>query len=215
MARLYREIVRELLRDAVAGGVPASGRFPSEQEIADRFACSRSVAREAIRALEERRVVAVRAGHGQRLLEADRWDVLDADVATALLVDHRDPDLLRQAVEVVRLVEAQAARLAATRARPGDRDLLAAAVERLRTASGGADGATPGGDPFAAAEAAFHRTVVLLSGNRFLAAALATLHPALATARRRRAADRDALSIRLHERIVAAFRDRDPSGAAE
>ena len=70
------------------------------------------------------------------------------------------------------------------------------------------------GDEFTAAESEFHRTVLLLARNRFLASALEQLHPVIARARHIRAADRDPSVIVLHERIVSAFAHRDGTAAA-
>jgi DNA-binding FadR family transcriptional regulator len=211
MDRLYRRVMSELLEAIVTGELAASEALPGAHAVADRHACSPATAREAIRALEERGLVAVRAGRGQRVLEPDRWHLLDPDVARAVLLDHPGHAFLREAVEALRLVETQAARLAARRAGRGDVEALSAALERMRRAT--AD-ARRSGREIAEAEADFHRLLVLLSANRFLAAMLESLHPALATARRRRAADRDPIVIRLHERIVGALRARDELASA-
>jgi DNA-binding FadR family transcriptional regulator len=204
MERAYRLIVSELLDDIVSGEIAAAGWLPAVEEIAARHACGPTVAREAIRALEERNVVEVHAGQGQQVLPSDRWSVLDRDVAEAALLRHRDTPLLAEAVEAFRLVETQAGMLAARRLRDGDLRLLAEAIERMRTAD----------ERFAEADADFHRTLVLLARNRFLADALGSLHAVLALARRAAAPERDLAVVGLNERIVAALGDRDPTATA-
>jgi GntR family transcriptional repressor for pyruvate dehydrogenase complex len=203
MRRAYRRIMIELLDQIVSANVPYAAPLPGVHDIAARHVVSPSVAREAVRALEERRVVAVRPGHGQHALAPEHWNVLDADVAEAVLVRHPAVPSVREAVEALRLVETPAAMLAARRATDADLALLDEAVAAMRASH-----------DFPDAEARFHRTLMLLSGNRFLAATLAGLHPALARARHERAADRDPLAVRLHERIVAALRARDPTATA-
>ena|SRR5215208_146943 len=213
MERVYRRIVSELLDEIVTGRLAAGEWLPRAEDIAARHACSPSAAREAIRALEERRVVQVHPGRGQEVLASDRWMVLDQDVAEATLVRRRDQQLLREALEFVRLMETRAAMLAARRASDGDVELLAQTVGQMRDASRGANGAHRRDDRFLEAEAEFHRTLVRLTRNRFLANAL-ELHAVVAQARRERAADRDGAVIMLHERIVTALAQRDPTAAA-
>jgi DNA-binding FadR family transcriptional regulator len=211
MEHMYRRIATELLREVVSGRWAAGSSLPAVPDIAARFACSAATAREAIRALEERGVVEVRPGHGQQVLPSERWNLLDHDVAAALLAAPMARDLIAQAADAHRVVETDAAILAARRVRPRDVELLEHEVERMRAARGGAPGER---DPFAEAEAAFHRTLMLLAGNPFMAAMVASLHPLLARARRRHAPDRDAAAVRFAERIVAALTARDPAATA-
>jgi DNA-binding FadR family transcriptional regulator len=206
--RAYRRIMTELL-DAVASAEIASGEWlPRVDEIAARHACSAGAAREAVRALEERRVVSVHAGQGQQVRTAEHWDLLDPDVAAAVLIRHRRLPFVSDAVEAMRLVETQAGLLAARSARRGDVLLLREHVARMATAAGNAGG------EFADAESSFHRALMWISGNRFLAAMLESLHPVLAQARRRLAADRDPAAVTLHERIVAALAENDETATA-
>ena len=196
----------ELLDDIVTGAVPPAAWLPRIDDIAARHACSLSTAREAIRALEERRVVAVHAGQGQQVLGAERWALLDGDVLDAAVVRHRDPQLLREAVAAFRALEIEAAKLAAPRVTAGDLALLERTLDQMR-------GSTHDRG-FADAEARFHQVLVSVSGNRVLAGALEALHPALARVRRRTAADRDPVVVRLHAGILAALAERDAAAAA-
>jgi DNA-binding FadR family transcriptional regulator len=202
MDRTYLTIMSEILDDIVSGSLPAGSWLPKADDIAARHACSPWAAREAIRALEERGVVEVHAGKGQEVLTADRWALLDRDVAEAALLRHGDPQLLREAVDALRLLETQAAMLAARRVREGDLALLEQTLDRMR------------GSSDAEAEEAFHRTLAIMSGNRFLASALESLHPVIASVRRQRAPDRDAAVVRAHEGIMAALHERDATAAA-
>src|SRR4051812_40244114 len=202
MDRLYHRIMNELLDDVVTGALPAAAWLPTVEDIAARHACGASAAREAVRALEERRVVEVLPGHGQQVRSRERWDLLDPDVLDATILRHRDPQLLREAIEALRLFEVQGALLATPRLREGDLRQLAQTVERME------------GEDFVEAEATFHHTLMAISGNRFIAATLAFLHPALVRARRALAPDRDAAVVRLHETMLAALAERDPVAVA-
>lgn len=207
MARMYQQVMDELLDAVVTGRYAAASWLPSIEELAASHGRSLATVRDAIRALEERGLLAVVHGRGLQVLADDRWALLDRDVATALLVTHPSRSTLAEAAEALRLVEVQAAILAAERACPGDAGMLDAALERMRAAG-------TNGRAYVEAESDFHRAVALISGNRFLASMLETLPTLLAAARRERAPDRNALAIMLLERVAVAIRHEDPQAAA-
>jgi len=214
MERAYQRIVSAVLDDIVTGRLAAGERLPRLDDLAARHACSRGVAREAMRALEERRLIRVQAGQRRQVLDTDHWMLLDHDVAEAALLRHPDPQLLRESVEFVGLVETRAALLAAPKVRKGDVLELSQILDQMRASARDGDGAQDGGDTFPEAEAGFHRFLILLARNRFLASSVEDLHPTLALARRQRAPHRDPMAIALHERIVVALAERDPTAAA-
>jgi DNA-binding FadR family transcriptional regulator len=207
MDRVYRRIMTELLDEVVAGRIAAGERLPTVDEIAARHACSPSAAREAIRALEERRIVEVHAGQGQEVLRDDHWRLLDHDVAAAILLHHGDQRLVREALDLLRPLLTHGAAAAARKVTDGDVALLAQIVEQMR-APGGVAGR------FTEAESDFQRTVIRIGLGRFAASALDEIHPVVAQLRRSRAADRDGAVIVLHERTVTALAERDATAAA-
>jgi GntR family galactonate operon transcriptional repressor len=202
MGRRYLDVAGTLLREIVDGRPPQYEWLPREAEIANRFGCSRQVIREAIRWLEERRLVGVRAAQGQQVLADEGWDLLDPAVL-ALMLRRRDFDrrLLRETIEAVRVIEVDAGRLATRRARDGDFDVLAGELTRMHEA------AEP--ERFIDAQAAFHHVLVLISGNRVLAQTAEPLQGVLARIRHARAAERTPALLRQHDRILAAVRARD------
>lgn len=214
MERLYRRIMNELLDQVVTGAARPAGWLPTVEDIAARHACSTGPVREAIRALEERRIVTVHAGRGQTVLDADHWTLLDEDVLEAVLVRHRDPQLLREAIEALRLYEVQGALLATPRIGRGDVDELSQILDQMRAAARGGNGAERRADMFLDAETTFHHILMASTGNRFLVSTLRFLHPTVALVRYRSAADRDDAVVRLHEGMLAALADGDPAAAA-
>jgi GntR family transcriptional repressor for pyruvate dehydrogenase complex len=214
MDRAYQQIKAELLNEVVTGEVPAATWLPRVEDLAIRHACSVAVVREAIRALEERRIVVVHPGQGQKVLDSDHWALLDQDVLEATLLRHRDPQLLREAIEALRLYEVQAALLAARRVQRGDLDELGQILDQMRASSRDRNGAADHSTGFVEAETTFHHVVMAATGNRFFVSTLRFLHPTVARARYRWATDRDQAVIRAHETMHAAFADRDPAAAA-
>jgi DNA-binding FadR family transcriptional regulator len=214
MERLYQRIMTELLDGVVSGAIPPASRLPRVKDMAERRACSVGPVREAIRALAERRIVKVQAGRGQEVLDADHWDLLDRDVLEAVLVRQRDPQLLREAIDALRLYEVQVALRAARRVRPGDLTELGQILDQMRESARGGNGAEDRADVFLDAETTFHHILMAASGNRIMVSALRFLHPTVALARHRLAPERDAAVVRFHENMLLAFRERDPTAAA-
>ena len=123
--------MRVLIADIVGGTLPAGAALPREADLASGFGVSRGVARECIRGLEERGLVTVKHGRGATVSEADRWDVFDPEVLGALLDCEQGADILGEYLECRRILEIEAAGLAAERATEGDLAALSDAFARM------------------------------------------------------------------------------------
>ena len=176
MARLHETAVRVLIRDVVTGRYETGEWLPREVDLAERFGISRGVARECIRALEERSLVRVRHGRGAQVLESREWDVLDEAVAAEILNGPTSSDLLTEFLECRRGLEIEAVGLAATRADEHDR-------ERLHSAFAAMSQQSASEEEYLRADVAFHEALVLASGNRAMAQTLLRMHHALLCAR--------------------------------
>ena len=93
------------------GGAP----LPNEDELAAELGVSRTVVREAIKALQAKGLVEVRPKTGTRVRPRRAWHLLDADVVAWQFADMERADDLRELYEVRASIAAAAARLAATR----------------------------------------------------------------------------------------------------
>src|SRR5688572_20846564 len=130
MTRLHRDHMRALIDEILRGRFGEGEWLPREVDLADRFGVSRGVARETIRALEERGVVAVRHGRGARVRPVEDWDLLDERVLAALQASGRASEVVREALECRRLLESEAAAQAALRiGAAGARELTEALAE--------------------------------------------------------------------------------------
>jgi DNA-binding FadR family transcriptional regulator len=215
MGRRYRDVMRDLV-DAVVAGTYAEGSWlPREQALAARFGCSRGVAREAVRGLEERGLVEVHRARGQRVRQRDDWDLRDPDVLRACVAHGPDPEVLAHAIDARAAVEIEAASRAIRAVTDADLRLLAGRLADLQRAGGTSAGRTSDGtDPFVVAEVWFHRTLALLSDNPVLARLVDPLHGVLAEHRHLHAPEREGAVIRHHQRILEGLSARDPSLAA-
>jgi len=120
-----------LITDIVSDTRPAGQMLPREVDLSAQFDVSRGVARETIRALEERGLVSVKHGKGATVNGAEAWDVFDPDVLAAILESERGGQVLGDYLECRRLLEVQAAGLAAERASEADVARLAEAFARI------------------------------------------------------------------------------------
>jgi GntR family transcriptional repressor for pyruvate dehydrogenase complex len=217
MSRLHESIMRVLLNDIVRGRVEVGGWLPRETDIARQFDVSRGVARECIRGLEERGIVAVKHGRGATVRAEDRWNVLDPDVLSALLDSGRGAPILGEYLESRRILEIAAAGLAAERARPAHLNALSDALERMAAAADRAVENPAAEDVYHEADIAFHRALIDATGNRALGSMTEPIHRALTAARRplARPDARVERSLPEHRRILTAVAQGDPDAARD
>jgi DNA-binding FadR family transcriptional regulator len=216
MGRRYEDVMRELV-DAVVGGEYAEGMaLPREPELQSRFGASRGVVREALRGLEDRGLVTAGGARGRTVQQREHWDVRTPDVLLASILHGPDRDTLGHALDARATVEREAAARVAVSATPGDLGLLAGHVDAMAYAlEAGAARRPDAGDPFVTADAWFHRTLGMLSGNPVLAKLTEPLHVLLAELRHTRAPERDGAVLVHHRRILEAISSRDGALAQE
>ena len=219
MARLHEVAVRELVAEIVSGRFVPGEWLPREVDLAERFDISRGVARECIRALEERALVQVRHGRGAQVLEPQQWDVLDGVVAEEILRGPLPGTLLVEYLECRQGLEIEAAGLAARRSSEQARLALAAAYEAMTAAAGSANSASaPDSEAeFLAADVRFHEALAQASGNRVMTQTLLRMHSALLCVRLPLARPQRRLDIGLpeHARILAAVEAGDEAAARQ
>jgi DNA-binding FadR family transcriptional regulator len=215
MARKHRDVMGLLIAEIVSGGRAAGSMLPREVDLAAEFEVSRGVARETIRAMEERGLIEVRHGRGATVNEPGRWDVFDPDVLAATLESEHEGDVLAEYLECRRILEVEAAGLAAARAKKRDVARLTAALARMEDAAERPAG-TAVEERFHAADLAFHQALIAATGNRPLAQLVERLQSAMLLARlafahtgyrQRVLAD--------HQRILAAVASGDAAEARE
>lgn len=132
-------VFKDLLRQILSGELTQGERLPGERELATRYGTNRNTLREAVRRLEQSRLVSVRHGQGVTVCDFRKTGTMEllppflettSDMAE---VAHLIEDLLPARLMVIEF----AARLAARRADKADverlrdiTDLLIAAFER-------------------------------------------------------------------------------------
>jgi GntR family transcriptional regulator, galactonate operon transcriptional repressor len=215
MSSLHREVMGVLLGDIAAGALSEGERLPSLIELAAQFGVSTGVVRECQRALAERGVVSVH--HGRRALvrpEAD-WDVFDPDVLTALVAAGRAIHLLAEYLESRRILEVEAAGLAAERAEPATIEHLASSFHAMRRAAERARRSIAAEPLYHQADVDFHKAIIRAAANRPLARMAEPIHAALSAtfAELARPQQRFERGLPEHKRILEAIGAGDASGA--
>jgi GntR family transcriptional repressor for pyruvate dehydrogenase complex len=174
--------VRVLISEIVTGVREAGSQLPRETDLVEEFDVSRGVVRESIRALEEKYLVTVKHGKGATVLASSHWDMLDPDVLAAVLESSWGPQVLGEYLECRRILEVEAAGLAAERAGETDLEHLAQALSRMEAVAGRPPGhATEA--MFHEADLAFHATLIAATDNHALSSLVGRIHKALLTAR--------------------------------
>lgn len=175
--------MRVLSDEIVAGELEEGDQLPREEDLAERFGVSRGVVRECIRAMEERGLISVVHGRpGATVNGSEHWNVFDADVVGTMLASRRSSEVLAHYLEFRRIIEVEAAGLAAKRARREDLAAMAAALERMEAAVQRREGRVAE-DLFHQADVAFHQALVGATGNPALIGMAKTIHAALLKAR--------------------------------
>jgi GntR family transcriptional repressor for pyruvate dehydrogenase complex len=123
-------IARQLRREILDGRWRPGERLPAERELASQLGVHRSSVREALRKLEELRLVVIRRGDGARVRPIESAGI--EIVRDLLLRDGRiDPVVAQQIVDVREMLITGAARLALERGAPASIDRARALVQRL------------------------------------------------------------------------------------
>ena len=152
-SRLANAVIERLLLRILDGEFQAEGDLPPEAALAQEFAVSRTILREALKALEEKRVLRIRHGRGTTVRPKADWNILDPMVLGVLLEYGATPSLPADLDEVRTAMQLLMADLAATRSTAEQRERMGSALMAMR---GAVPTAQSAGDPSAYREAAHH-----------------------------------------------------------
>lgn len=126
--KIYEQIVDQIGKLVAEGQLKPGDRLPSERELVERFQVSRASIREAISALEMMGLIEVRSGEGTYIRQVN-IDSVVAPLAWMLFIE-KDTDL--ELYEARKILEVQAAGLAAERADDDELSEMFEALEIMR-----------------------------------------------------------------------------------
>ena len=198
--------VAQLMLDAILEKRLAPGdRLPSERELGEQFGVSRTVVREAVRALVAKGVIAVVSGSGLRIAEADASTVRES---LSLYLHNSTLDYGKMH-EVRKVLEDQIAEIAAERASDDDLRLLTEAHAAMAKAvAAGRDV-----DEISILDLEFHRTIARATQNELFLLLLDSIGEGLLEVRRENLRFNAEHTIALHEAVLERILARDPEGA--
>jgi DNA-binding FadR family transcriptional regulator len=203
--RLSEQVLQEMQR-LIVEEYPVSGsRLPKEAELAEKFQVSRVVIREAMKILEDRGMVEVRAGRGT-LTVAPRPDRVKESLFQ-LFRDQPMPTIeeMESMLELRQVLEETSASLAAVRATSED------LIEIENALQGMAEG---DGDPKHTIEAdlRFHRAVMRAAHNSYLEL---VLDPVMSVFLQQIKLTNFNTGLDMHRHIFNEIQTRNPIGARQ
>jgi GntR family transcriptional repressor for pyruvate dehydrogenase complex len=200
---LVSQVIHHLRSEIVSGTHAAGTTLPSEGNLAESFAVSRTVIREAMRSLRSQGLIIMSQGARPRVAEVD----FQPTVESLELLLKRSRTTLLHLTEVRQPLESTIAQLAAERASEQQVAALQDAIDELKRATTLAARVT--------ADIRFHDLLAEATGNPVFSVLLKTLAGLLVASRRRTiqsAGPQPALVG--HVEILTAIRNRDPQAAA-
>jgi DNA-binding FadR family transcriptional regulator len=211
--KLYQYIVEELGQRIVQGRYQAHDVLPIEDQLCEELNVSRGVLREATKVLTQKGLIQTRTRVGTLVLPRDHWNLFDSDVLLWRLQVEDKFTFLKTVTEVRRIIESEAARLAASRASLAEVEsiklLLGQMVEIL------SDDANYVYEKYLDIDMAFHNSILKACHNDLLSQISSTMREAVHQAREHDINDIDIQkeSLPFHVAIVEGISRKDPEGA--
>jgi GntR family transcriptional repressor for pyruvate dehydrogenase complex len=157
--KVYEQVAEQLLGQIGARRLKPGDVLPPERELTESFGVGRSSIREALRMLESQGVIT--AVNGGSFVVADAANPLNSSLRLMFTLDDRTG--MQHLFELRRILEVEAAALAAERHSAHHLDEMDAAVEEMAAALD-----DNGGDRFIDADLRFHLAVSEATGNRLV-----------------------------------------------
>lgn len=201
--RLSDKVADMMLETILSKKLSVGARLPSERELGEQFGVSRTVVREAVRALVAKGIIESRSGSGLRVAAVDA-----AAVGESMSLYLRGGEFDFDKVHEVRAVlETHIAGLAAERARPEDVERIRAVHERMKAAAADVDAA-------ARDDLEFHRLIALATHNELYLVLLDSIGKTLFEIRRGNlSAGAGPRTLREHARVLDAIAAHNPAAA--
>lgn len=157
---LSHRVTQEIGSAIVCGEYLPGDGLPTEAELCVRFGVSRTAVREAVKMLSAKGLVSSKPRQGIRTMPEEEWNIFDPDLLRWSLEGNPSLQVLKEFFQMRIAIEPEAAALGARFARPGRKEAIGTALERMRN---GAE------DPEAArsADIDFHIAILYASENRF------------------------------------------------
>ena len=158
---LFAHVVEQLGSRIVRGDLKPGVTLPNEADLGRELGASRSVVREAVKSLAAKGLLEPRARIGTRILESRHWNLLDLDVLSWRYASMPRAQFFRELFEIRRMIEPEAAMLAAQRGTDAEIAAIETAYEGMETSKTTSDEAIE-------ADLSFHRQILAAAHNPLL-----------------------------------------------
>lgn len=208
LLRIHGKVARELGTAIVSGRYRPGEILYGEIDASDRLKVSRTAYREAIRILAAKGLVESRPKVGTRVSPQSEWHLLDPDVLGWMFDTNPDESFLESLFELRKIIEPEAAALAAKRRTA---EHLTVMAESLR----GMAEHTLHTEKGRTADRSFHAALLSASGNAFLISLTSGVSAAISwtTVFKERLMPRHRDPVPDHQRVYDAIAARDADGA--
>ncbi len=159
--RIHGSIARDLGIAIVSGQYEPGQILEGEIEASDRLQISRTAYREALRMLAAKGLVESRPKTGTRVSAREKWHMLDPDVLSWFFEFEPDDTLIAALFELRKIVEPEAAALAAQRRSDEHLRIMSDALDEMEKHSLAVEAGR-------LADQEFHAALLEASGNQFL-----------------------------------------------
>lgn len=192
----------------VAGRYAAGASLPPEPVLGEELGVSRTVVREAMKSLIAKGLLTTGPKVGTRVLTEDHWNWFDPDVISWQSKAGLTPEFLRDLLDLRRVVEPAAVRLAAQRATPQD-------IAEIELAYAGMKRAVEQGGDYVTYDLRFHQGLLHACRNRMMVQMSKALSALLRTSFEISTKKKDATvrSLPLHRAVLEAVIARNPAKA--
>jgi GntR family transcriptional repressor for pyruvate dehydrogenase complex len=205
--RLSDKVSQLILETILSGRLSPGDRLPSERELGEQFGVSRTVIREAVRALAAKGLIEVRSGSGLRVAPADASSVQES-MTLFLRAATLDYEKLH---DVRKVLEVHIAGLAAERATPEDGQRLVEAARRMEQAA--EDPERIDLDEVAQRDLDFHAAIAAATHNELFMLLMDPIGQALISVRRTNLRVNLQQTLRLHHDVAQRITASDVEGA--
>jgi GntR family transcriptional repressor for pyruvate dehydrogenase complex len=204
--RLYELIVDRIRQSILTGEMRPGHQLPTEPELSEQFGVSRTVVREAIRALRSQGLVEVTPGRGTFITQPP-METITNSLQILFTLEDRSPEEL---IAARRILEVPLARMAAENIQPAGIATLKNLLSHMRESVDDAE-------EFIHYDTEFHAELACATQNRVL---MLMIEPILAMMRSSREAamrvhDMAERALTFHDRIFAAMEMGDSEAAGQ
>lgn len=158
---LFTYAVQELGSRIVRGDVKPGETLPNEADLGRELGASRTVVREAVKSLASKGLIDPRTRVGTKVLPSTQWNLLDLDVLGWRYASMPPMQFFREMSEIRRMIEPEAAALAAERVKPDDLVAMSKAYDDMAAAE-------PSSNEAIDADIRFHRSILQAAHNALI-----------------------------------------------